>query len=116
MTDVEKLTMIKELLTDGGTLPSDEKLTTYLALAKQEILNWMYSQIGGVPEGVTEVPVKYEVTQIYAVVAGYTHAGSEGETQHNENGINRMFNAVDMLDYIRRNVLPIVRVGAVVST
>lgn len=116
MTDNEKMAQIKTLLTDGGSLPSDEKLLTYLGLAKAEILNWMYSQIGGVPVDVTDVPAKYEVTQIYAVVAGYTHAGSEGETQHNENGINRVFSAVDMLDYIRRNVLPIVRIGAVVST
>ena len=116
MTDTEKLTMVKTLLSDGGSLPSDEKLTAYLGLAKQEILNYMYSMIGGVPTDVTAVPTKYEVTQIYAVVAGYTHAGSEGETQHNENGINRIFNNADMLDYIHRNVLPIVRVGAVSTT
>lgn len=113
MTDAEKLTTIKTLLTDGGALPSDEKLTTYITLAKQEILNWMYSQVGGVPEDVTDVPVKYEITQIYAVVAGYTHAGAEGEKQHNENGVTRVFNTNDMLDYIHQNVLAIVRVGAV---
>ena len=116
MTDAEKLTMIKSLLSDGGSLPSDEKLTNYLTLSKNEILNWIYSQVGGVPTDVTVVPVKYEVTQIYAVVAGYTHAGAEGETQHNENGINRYFSATDMLDYIHRNVLPIVRVGAVITS
>lgn len=113
MTDTEKLTTIKTLLSDGGALPSDEKLTTYITLAKQEILNWMYSQVGGVPEDVTDVPVKYEITQIYAVVAGYTHAGAEGEKQHNENGVNRVFNYSDMMDYIHQNVMAIVRVGAV---
>lgn len=116
MTDTEKLTMVKTLLSDGGSLPSDEKLTAYLSLAKTEILNWMYSQVGGVPTDVTNVPTKYEITQIYAVVAGYTHAGSEGETQHNENGINRVFSSVDMVDYIHRNVYAIVRVGAVSTT
>ena len=113
MTDTEKLTTIKTLLSDGGALPSDEKLTTYITLAKQEILNWMYSQVGGVPEDVTDVPVKYEITQIYAVVAGYTHAGAEGEKQHNENGVNRVFSYSDMMDYIHQNVMAIVRVGAV---
>lgn len=116
MTDNEKITMIKSLLSDGGSLPSDDKLLAYLVLAKNEILNWTYSQVGGVPTTVTDVPAKYEVTQIYAVVAGYTHAGSEGETQHNENGINRYFSSADMLDYIHRNVLPIVRVGAVITS
>ena len=38
MTNEEKLQIVKTLLDDGGTLPSDEKLTTYLDLAKQEIL------------------------------------------------------------------------------
>ena len=116
MTDAEKLAAIKQLLSDGGSLPSDDKLNVYITLAKNEILNWMYSQVGGVPTTVLNVPTKYETTQIYAVVAGYTHAGSEGEMQHNENGINRTFSSADMLDYIRRNVLPIVRVGAVIST
>ena len=116
MTDAERLDQIKILLSDGGSLPSNEKLMAYLGLAKQEILNWMYSQIGGVPDTVKDVPAKYEVTQVYAVIAGYTHAGAEGEKQHNENGINRVFSSADMLDYIRHNVLPIARIGAVIST
>ena len=79
MTDAEKLTVIKTLLDDGGEMPSDEKLNTYIQIAGQEILAWKYHLIGGVPEEVTEVPAAEDVTHIYAVVAGYTHAGSEGE-------------------------------------
>ena len=41
MTDQEKVTQIKLLLSDGGSLPSDDKITAYLGLARQEILNWM---------------------------------------------------------------------------
>ena len=113
MTDAEKLTMVKTLLEDGGEMPSDEKLTAYLSIAKSEILAWIYHLVGGVPEDVTEVPSKYDMTHIYAVVAGYTHAGAEGESHHNENGIARIFTYTDMLDYIHNHVLPIVRVGAV---
>lgn len=113
MDDAEKLTMLKTLLDDGGALPSDEKLDAYLTLSEQEILQWMYSLVGGVPETVTSIPSKYDVTQIYAVVAGYTHAGSEGQKTHNENGIQRTFYYSDMLDYIHQNVLAFVRVGAV---
>jgi len=113
MTNENKLYTLRTILDDGGDLPSDEKLISYLSLSETEILNWMYSQIGGVPDGVTSVPTKYEVTQIYAVVAGYTHAGAEGERSHNENGIQRTFVYSDMLDYIHQNVLTIVRVGAV---
>lgn len=113
MTDTEKLTTIKTLLDDGGEMPSDEKLTAYLSIAKSEILAWIYHLVGGVPDDVTEVPSKYDQTQIYAVVAGYTHAGAEGESHHNENGVVRIFTYADMLDYIHNHVLPIVRVGAV---
>ena len=113
MTDAEKLTVIKTLLDDGGEMPSDEKLNTYIQIARQEILAWKYHLIGGVPEDVTEVPAAEDITHIYAVVAGYTHAGSEGEKQHNENSVNRVFIYADMVDYIRNNVLPYVRVGAV---
>lgn len=113
MTDAEKLTVIKTLLSDGGEMPSDEKLNTYIQIAGQEILAWKYHLIGGVPDDVTEVPAAEDVTHIYAVVAGYTHAGSEGEKQHNENSVNRVFIYADMVSYIRNNVLPYVRVGAV---
>ena len=113
MTDAEKLTVIKTLLDDGGEMPSDEKLNTYIQIAGQEILAWKYHLVGGVPEDVTDVPAAEDVTHIYAVVAGYTHAGSEGEKQHNENSVNRVFIYSDMVDYIRNNVLPYVRVGAV---
>ena len=113
MTDAEKLATVKVLLEDGGDMPSDEKLNTYLSIAKSEILAWQYHLIGGVPDDVTDIPAKYDNTQIYAVVAGYTHAGSEGESRHVENSVTRDFKYSDMLDYIHNNVLPFVRVGAV---
>lgn len=114
MTDAQKITMLKTLLDDGtGYLPSDEKLTTYLDLSKLEILSWKYHLIGGVPSDVTEVPSLDEPAQIYAVVAGYTHAGAEGEQTHIENGVHRHFIYEDMIGYIRNHVLPYVRVGAI---
>ena len=113
MTDAEKLTVIKTLLDDGGEMPSDEKLNTYIQIAGQEILAWKYHLIGGVPDDVTEVPAAEDVTHIYAVVAGYTHAGAESESRHSENGVIREFVYGDMVEYIRNNVLPYVRVGAV---
>ena len=112
MTDAEKLTVIKTLLDDGGEMPSDGKLNTYIQIAGQEILAWKYHLIGGVPDDVTEVPASEDVTHIYAVVAGYTHAGAESESRHSENGVIREFVYGDMVEYIRNNVLPYVRVGS----
>ena len=110
MTDAEKLTVIKTLLDDGGEMPSDGKLNTYITIAGQEILEWKYHLVGGVPDTVTAVPSKDEIAQIYAVVAGYTHAGSEGQDTHTENGVTRRFVFDDMRDYIRNNANAIVRV------
>lgn len=113
MTDAQKLITVKTLLEDGsGYMPTDTTLNTYLGIAESEILNWMYHLVGGVPEGVTDVPSRYEGIQIYAVVVGWTHAGAEGQGLSIENGVHRDFRYSDMLDYIHNNVLPIVRVGA----
>lgn len=113
MTDAQKLATIKTLLDDGGEMPSDEKLNTYITLSGNEILAWKYHLVGGVPDDVTEVPSLDEGAQIYAVVAGYTHAGSEGEAIHVENSVHRHFMYEDMIGYIRNHVLPYVRVGAI---
>ena len=115
MTDAEKLTAIKTLLSDGGEMPSDDKLNMYIKLAGDEILEYLYGDIGGVPEDVTAVPSKYERVHIFAVIAGFTHAGAEGQSAHIENGVHRNFNYDDMVGYIRdsKYVTPYVRVGAV---
>jgi hypothetical protein len=114
MTDAEKLNSIKILLEDGsGYMPTDETLTEYITLAKKEILAWMYHLVGGVPDNVTDVPSKYEGTQIYAVIVGFTQSGAEGQGLSIENGVHRDFKYADMLDYIHNNVLPYVRVGAI---
>ena len=113
MTDAQKLLTIKTLLEDGGELPSDDKLNTYIALAGSEILAWKYHLVGGIPASVTDVPISDEGAQIYAVVAGYTHAGAEGEQTHIENGVHRHFMYEDMIGYIRNHVLPYARVGAI---
>lgn len=114
MTDAEKLASIKKLIADGsGYVPSDETINEYIARSKDEILQWMYHLVGGVPSDVTAVPTKYETVQIYSVVAGWTQSGAEGEQTHIENGVHRHFRYSDMLDYIHNNVLPYVRVGAI---
>ena len=111
MTDAQKLLTIKTLL--GENLPSDDVLNTYITLSGNEILAWKYHLIGGVPADVTDVPSLDEGAQIYAVLAGYTHAGAEGEGLHIENGVHRDFRYEDMIGYIRNHVLPYVRVRAV---
>ena len=112
MTDAEKLATVKTLLGDSGEVPPDATLTTYLNIAEREILIWRYHLVGGPPTAMTTIPAEFEPVQIYAVVAGYTHAGAEGQNSHDENGVHRRFLYSDMLDYIHNKVLPYARVLA----
>ncbi len=105
MTDTEKLNRLKILLNIGDG-SEDTILTEYLDMAKSEILNWIYA--GDIPEDITDVPQRYEQTQIQAVIAGYSISGAEEQTSHTENGIARVFRYSDMLQYIHSHVIPMV--------
>lgn len=106
MTLEEKLAMLKSVLRISDSV-SDTLLTTYLNIAKAEILGWRYSYADSTPD---DVPTEYEMTQVNAVVYGFTQSGNEGETVSVENGIHRHFSYPDMLRYIRANVIPIAKV------
>lgn len=101
MTD--KLAMVKTFLEieDGS---EDVRLTAYLAAAEKEIIGWRYSLSS---QKVNTLPSEYEMTQIFAVVAGYSQSGAENQTSHSENSITRQFKHADMIAYIRANVMPI---------
>lgn len=104
MSETEKIEMLTSIL---GNAVDEDLIAVYLNMAKREILAWRYSYASGdVP---LEVPTEYEMTQIYAVVAGYGISGAEGQTSHTENGISRTFKFEDMIAYIRAHVIPIAR-------
>lgn len=105
MTSTDKLAMVKAILRIDDT-SEDALITTYLAMAAREIIGWRYSNAN--PANVpTEVPDEYEMTQVQAVVNGYTQSGIEGQVLSIENGIHRHFEYSDMLRYIRAHVIPI---------
>ena len=53
------------------------------------------------------MPGAYEMTQVQAVMNGYTQAGIEGQLRSSENGIVREFQYSDMVSYIRAHVIPV---------
>lgn len=110
MEDATKLSNLKTIL--GFTDTShDAELTVYLSLTAQEILNWKYSCVGGVPTDVTSVPAADEVTQILACAAGYGHKGAPDQVTHSENGIARTWKHADMVAYVRTHVTIIAGTG-----
>lgn len=109
MDTTSKIRVIKTLLDipqDDTTL--DNEISVYLDVAKNEILNWMYINKPARRAEVRDVPTRYEMVQVEAVVNGYSHKGAEGEKVHNENGINRTFKYDDMIAYIRTHVFQII--------
>jgi len=106
MTTEEKLAMVKTIM--GPDAPDDDTITSYLNLAKTEILQWRFSyNPDAMPD---DVEPAYEITQVQAVVNGFTQRGMEGEITSIENGIHRHFNYSDMVRYIRANVIPYAKV------
>lgn len=106
MTTAEKLDMVKTIM--GADAPDDETIKSYLTLAKTEILQWRFSyDPDNMPE---DVPAAYEMTQIYAVVNGFSQRGVEGQSVSIENGIHRHFDFTDMTRYIRQNVIAYAKV------
>lgn len=102
----EKLNMVKSILRIADN-SEDDLITTYLNMAKKEILGWRYSHASDAPN---DVPDEYEMTQVQAVINGYTQSGNEGQSHHSENGTQMTFDFSDMVNYIRKSVIPIARV------
>lgn len=107
MNDSEKLSMLKTLLGIESTDTSeDARLAVYLSASEKEIVAWRYSY-SKAENPVTVVPPEYEMTQLYAVIAGYSQSGAENQLSHSENGISRAFKYEDMIAYVRTHVIPI---------
>lgn len=106
MTIDEKLCKLKSIMNISGD-EADGKLLDYLKLSEQEILNWMYINRSDKPDD-AKMPKKYDITQIYAVVAALSGEGGENEVKHSENGISRTFMYSDMVEYIRAHVFQLV--------
>lgn len=104
-TRTEKLVAIKEMLGITDT-DEDAMICTYLDVAEMEILAWKYNDSGIFPDS---LPDRDCSLQINAVIAGYTHRGSEGQTESIENSVTRNFNRGDMLEYIHANCSVMVR-------
>lgn len=106
MTESEKLEIVKALLRkDYSDFDDDVTLATYLHCAKREIINWKYEYKGGAKD-IHELPPEYEMIQIHAVVAGYSISGAEGQTEHSENGVSRVWKYEDMVAYIHGHIVP----------
>lgn len=102
MTPEEKLVRL-EVLISPDTAESD-LLMFLLEQAAGVVLNRRYPY--GVPEG-AEVPREYEHIQIQIAVELFSKRGAEGQIAHNENGINRTYEAADVSPSLLRRIVPV---------
>ena len=103
MTEVEKLSMLRVMVgqpNEGDW--SDDVLVSYLAIAGQKIINRAYPY----DDTVTEVPRRYGYLQ--CDIANYllNRRGSEGQTSHSENGVNRSYESADVPESMLSEVTP----------
>lgn len=97
MTQLEALKTIVEE-TD------DNVLTVCLNLAGQAIANRCYPFDPEKP-----VPFKYYARQIEIAAYLINKQGAEGETQHNENGINRSYESASIPESMLKDIVPFAR-------
>ena len=81
-----------------------ELLALMVEQAEGIVLNRRYPF--GIPEGAT-VPSPYEHIQLQIAVELFSKLGAEGQTAHNENGINRTYEAADVSPSLLKRILPL---------
>ena len=103
MTDERKLVRLGVLISPDTE--SDEVLQALLDQAAGIVLNKRYPF--GIPEGAA-VPEAYEHIQLQIAVELYSKMGAEGQTTHDENGVNRVYEAADVSPSILKRIMPII--------
>lgn len=86
MTIEQKLKRVQTLLMNDETATS-EIVLEYIEMAKETVLYTLYPF--GIPDGVYEVPARYEGVQCELAARYFARRGGLGETMHIENGIHR---------------------------
>jgi hypothetical protein len=107
MTDNEKIAMVKALIGDDPTA-TNELIAVYLHLASNKMLERLYPYDS--EKGESDIPERYDTIQCELASRLFLRRGSEGETTHEENGVNRSYGSVDDSDILQR-LTPFAKVG-----
>lgn len=102
MTNEEKITRLAVLISPDTA--DTELLGALIEQAEGIVLNKRYPF--GTPENAT-VPSVYEHIQLQIAVELFSKMGAEGQTAHNENGINRTYEAADVSPSLLRRIIPV---------
>jgi hypothetical protein len=81
---------------------NDDILITFLDIAKDKVLSRCYPY----RTNATDVPERYQTTQLEIAVYLLNKRGAEGETVHNENGINRSYENASVPESMLKGIVP----------
>lgn len=99
---MEMIDRLRERLTDNGVVPSDAILMDCIESAKHAILSRRFPY-GEYPE---DVEPRYKDLQYRLAIEIYNRQGAEGETNHNENGVNRAYDGAWMSSQLLNEITP----------
>lgn len=101
MTDAEKITYLK--MKDNAK-ESPEALSAALLTAKYAIMTRAYPYKQNFDN--IEFPSKYDMLQVDIANVLLKKIGAEGETQHSENGIERIYESADIPQSMLSVIVP----------
>lgn len=107
MTDAEKKAMVQTLVENDASA-TEAVVTVYLTLAGRKMLERLYPY--DTSKGASDIPERYDVLQCELAARLFLRRGSEAESSHEENGVNRTYDSVDDSDILNR-LTPFVKVG-----
>ena len=102
MTNEEMIALVETM--SGET--SDTVASAFLSMAGQAILNKAYPFLSDAELSALAVPAKYQNLQVEIAVFLLNKRGAEGETMHNENGINRSYENGSIPNSMMKQVIP----------
>jgi len=107
MNKTEKIAMVKALVLNDPAA-TDPVVTVYLSIAANKMLERLYPY--DTDKGESDIPDRYATLQCELSARLFLRRGSEGETSHEENGVNRAYATVDDEDILCR-ITPFAKVG-----
>ena len=107
MTDEQKVAMTRTLIGDDDTA-TDAVIATYLRIASGKMLERLFPFDTDKTE--SDLPYRYETLQCELGARLFLRKGGEGESSHEENGVNRTWATVDDEDILSR-LTPYAKVG-----
>lgn len=102
LTQLQKLKIWLDI-SDSDTT-QDSKLNAMLSRAENKIKerrNWMFDE---------PMESRWNELQVQIALFLYNKQGAEGETQHNENGVNRTYENADIPNSLLNDITPLARV------